>query len=92
MIRKINIFDYLRLGPGEKADMLWRKGIFVQDHYEANCITNLYYLEGFFVEVVIDNDLSQITEIAAFISSGRLEKYLDSISIDKLLGNAGNNF
>lgn len=81
----MKITDYIKLSPGEKADLLWRKGIFIEDYSDGKLTSNLYFLGGFFVEVIMHNHLHQITEVVAFNTTDRLEKYLERISLEKLI-------
>ena len=77
--------EYLKLTLGEKADLLWKNGLFIETYSDRNITANLYYIDSFFVEVIVTHNNSQIQEITPFKHGERLEKYLEMISLQALI-------
>ena len=80
--------DYSQLGLGEKADILWKKGLFIENYCDKNVTINLYFIFDFFVEVVVLHNTFRIKEITAFKDGQRFEKYLQTVSLRQLLSSA----
>jgi hypothetical protein len=83
----MEIDEYTRLSLGDKADILWKKGLFIENYCDKNVTINLYFIFNFFVEVVVIHNTFRIKEITAFEKGPRFEKYLESISLRSLLSN-----
>ena len=66
----------MKMDMNGRANMLWDEGIFIDKYIDLLIITNLYYLDSFFVEVVLSNKDGRITEITTFKHGERLEKYI----------------
>lgn len=81
----MRLTEYIKLSPGEKADLLWKKGLFIEEYADGRFTANLYFLGGFYVEVIMHNELHQIVEVVAFNSTQRLEKYIEHVSLESLI-------
>jgi hypothetical protein len=77
--------EYHKLSLGDKADMLWKNGLFIETYSDKIVTANLYFIHNFFVEVIVTHNNSQIREITPFKNGTRLEKYLDMISLKELI-------
>jgi hypothetical protein len=77
--------EYSKLSLGDKADMLWKNGLFIDTYSDRLVTANLYFIHNFFVEVVVTHNNSQIKEITPFKTGSRLEKYLEMISLRELI-------
>ena len=81
----MEIYDYIKLSLGDKADLLWKKGLFIENYCDRSVTTNLYFMDKFYVEVVVTHNTSRIKEITPFRSGSRLEKYLEKFSLKELI-------
>jgi hypothetical protein len=77
--------EYIKLTLGDKADLLWKNGLFIDTYSDKVITANLYFINNFFVEVIVTHNNSQIREITPFKTGSRLEKYLDMISLKELI-------
>ena len=79
------MFDYMKLDLNGRANLLWDEGIFIDKYIDLQIITNLYYLDNFYVEVVLSNKDGRITEITPFTAGERLEKYINHVDLKALI-------
>ncbi len=77
--------DYIKLNMNDKANLLWDEGLFLDKYIDLDIITNLYYLNNFYVEVVLSNTNGRISEITPFKKGNRLEKYLKAVDLKELI-------
>ncbi len=75
----VELYQYLLLNKDEKAKYLWEYGSFIINLVENDTASNLYSLNGYFVEVMLADNI--IVEITAFKKGERLNKYLDFIDV-----------
>jgi hypothetical protein len=81
----VEIYDYIKLDMNERANILWDEGVFIDKYIDLRIITNLYYLDKFYVEVVLSNKDGRITEITPFKNGDRLEKYINHVDLKALI-------
>lgn len=81
----MEIFQYIKLSLTEKADLLWKNGLFIENYCDRSVTTNLYFYHNFYVEVVVSHNTSRIREITPFRSGSRLEKYLEKVDLHELI-------
>ena len=81
----MKIYQYIKLSLTEKADLLWKNSLFIENYSDRSLTTNLYYYNGFYVEVIVSHSTSRIKEITPFRSGGRLEKYLEKVDLHELI-------
>jgi hypothetical protein len=84
----MNLDEFIRLSLGDKADLLWREGIYIENHSEKNQTINLYFIYKFYVEVVVSHNTYRIREIKAFSDRNFLDKYLSKINLSELSAEA----
>lgn len=82
---RVEMFDYMKLDMNGRANLLWDEGIFIDKYIDLQIITNLYYLESFYVEVVLSNKDGRITEITPFKHGERLDKYIRHVDLKALI-------
>src|SRR5688572_8374145 len=68
---RVEIYDYIKLDLNDRANLLWDEGVFIEKYIDLQIITNLYYLDRFYVEVVLSNKDGRISEITPFKSGDR---------------------
>ncbi len=81
----MDIYKYIKLSLAEKADILWKTGLFIENYCDRSVTTNLYFIDSFFVEVVVTHNTARIREITPFCGGTRLEKYLEKINLRELI-------
>lgn len=81
----MEMVEYSKLSLGDKADMLWKNGLFIDTYSDRLVTANLYFIHNFFVEVVVTHNNSHIKEITPFKTGSRIEKYLEMISLKELI-------
>jgi hypothetical protein len=84
-IHEVEIYDYIKLDLNDRANLLWDEGVFIEKYIDLHIITNLYYLDKFYVEVVLSNKDGRISEITPFKSGDRLEKYIRHVDLKMLI-------
>ncbi|MDP1803037.1 MAG: hypothetical protein Q8L81_16870 [Bacteroidota bacterium] len=77
----MTIYEFIKLDINSKADMLWDKGIFLENTLSNNQGINLYFLDNFFVEVIVSKPNEKIIDIVPFKQGERLEKYIEGVTI-----------
>ena len=82
---QVEIYDYIKLDLNDRANLLWDEGVFIEKYIDLHIITNLYYLNKFYVEVVLSNKDGRISEITPFRSGERLEKYIRHVDLKSLI-------
>ena len=80
--------EFMQLSLGNKADILWREGIYLENHCEKNQTVNLYFIFQFYVEVIVSLTTYRIRDMKAFKNGSRLDKYLNKISLSELSAEA----
>lgn len=77
----MKLYEYIVLDLNDKANILWENGVFLDSHLETKRGFNLYYLNNYYVEVIVTKLNEEIIDIMPFKQGHRLEKYLDKIEI-----------
>ena len=49
----MTIYDYAKLSEGEKEELLKNQALFVEQYTDGDVLIQIYFLNGFFVEVTI---------------------------------------
>ena len=75
------MFRFLILDLDERANLLKKKGTFIIKARSDAFFFSLYSVADFYVEVVTSISENRITQIEAFTTGWRLEKYLNEIEI-----------
>jgi len=74
--------EFNNLQMGDKADVLWPAGMFIDEHLEpGKCMTVIYKMPHFFVEVKFDVNTNNITDIYALEADQHFEAYLNNVSL-----------
>lgn len=71
---------------GKKVAVL-HKGVLIGKMKHPGSIIFLFQLDNFYVETFCDTKTKEVTEYRAFVHTILLHPYLESISIESLLGN-----
>lgn len=82
MVLKISIYEFARLTLVEKAELISNQGVFLENLGDSGNEINLYFLNGFFVEVEINKLQNMIVEIMPFKQGYKVKKYLDKINLE----------
>lgn len=77
-------YEFAILNDNEKADALWKHGIFLMNRFEDGYSINLYSLFDFFVEAWYDDKKIAIRKFRHFKSINCLEPYIDQIDLNLL--------
>lgn len=77
--------DFIKLSLNEKANLVWRSGVFLDNHVEREQSFNLYFFPKFYVEVAVKNDDPGNIQIVGFTTTRRLDKYLKKIHLHELI-------
>lgn len=51
----MTIYDYAKLSEGEKEELLKNQALFVDQYNDGDVLIQIYFLNGFFIEVTIRN-------------------------------------
>jgi len=78
----MTLYEFIRLNLSKRADVIGTTGIFLETHLDKGNSINLYYLNGFFVEV-LKSSTDKVIEITPFTKGYRVEQYSDKINPHK---------
>jgi hypothetical protein len=81
----VQIHEYINLDLSRRACILCEQGIFLDKYIDFEYITSLYYINNFFIEIVVSSGDNHIIDIVPFRNGPRLEKYLRNIDLNKLI-------
>jgi hypothetical protein len=81
MTVSLNIYEFARLSLNQKADLVRKKGVFLENLGDGGNEINLYYLLGFFVEVEVNKLQNLIVDITPFKQGYKINRYQDKISL-----------
>ena len=76
----LSLYDFIRLGQGERAESVFREGEFLATCAERG---NLYHMGTFYAEVLYDRERNEVWEVRGFRALRNLEPYLRNISVTK---------
>ena len=77
----VTIYNFVKLSLEEKFDLIKKKGVFLENLGDAANEINLYYLQGFFVEVEVNKLQNFIVDITPFRQGYKINKYKDKFSL-----------
>ena len=77
----IGIHNFVKLSLDEKAELIKKKGVFLENFGDAGNEINLYYLQGFFVEVEVNKLQNLVVDIIPFRQGYKINKYKDKFSL-----------
>lgn len=81
-------FDYRTynlLQLHQKALLLNSEAVFIDHLYESKIIFTLFAYNHYYIEVMVDADTNDLISITAFSDLSRLDKYLNSVSLEEIL-------
>lgn len=81
----MKISEFAMMELDDRINLVWNKGVFIDNFSDTEHIVSLYFLENFYVEVSVSKSNQEIKEICAFKKSIRIEKYLNKVSLKNLL-------
>jgi len=81
----MELYDYNKLNLDQRAETLWKNGVFVINLREELYSYNLYTFFGYFVEVKLSNSENKIIDIRSFRKGEILNKYVDVIDINQMI-------
>ncbi len=80
----VNLYAFDRLAFSEKTDHTLIHGTFVLERLFKDYKTELYHLNGYFVEVLYNNAHRSIIGIASLPEKAVFQKYTEHISLEAL--------
>ncbi len=82
----MNIEEYIKLPLNDRADVLWKNAVFVDDRVIYNKFTiAIYHLFNFYVEVYYSVKDNSIKDVKAIHQEEDWDGYLNSINLDYLM-------
>lgn len=78
----IDLFNQLPLN--NKLTLLKYKAILLQAYKEDDKTFAVYALNGYYVEMVSDNEKKSLNKVSAFTNQKKILKYVDSVSLKYL--------
>lgn len=80
----VNLYEFDRLTFSEKTDCTLIYGTFVLERIFRDYKTELYHLNGYFVEVLYNNAHHTIIGVASLPEKAVFQKYTEHISLEAL--------
>lgn len=71
----MTIYNFAKSNKKEQENMIQTNGILLESWSENGNLTNLYYLNGFFVEVTLDPSQNEPAEITPFKRGYNMKNY-----------------
>ena len=86
---QLKLYEYDRLCLGDRLHLTWAVGTLLSSIESAERTYLLYAVYDYYVELVAThrNFETTITRAVAFTNGVRLDKYLEQIDLEPLLGN-----
>ncbi len=79
---KVELFNCLSFD--EKSKLVWLKATLLLSKTEGNTRTNIYYLEGFYIQLFYNTQRMFIDKIEATDSKEVIDEYLDQVELSSL--------
>ena len=79
----MNLYEFNILTLEEKQEIIWLKGVFLDNYVTKDISTNCYAIDKFFVEVVYDTKHNVTTEVRSFKYGHELDKYAPILWLNK---------
>ncbi|PBQ31202.1 hypothetical protein CNR22_05290 [Sphingobacteriaceae bacterium] len=73
-----SFYDFVKLSISEQVNLLRKDGVFLDQDSEKEGITCLYFLQGFFVEVVFGGEASEIQDIIPYKQGYRISMLINA--------------
>lgn len=83
----ITLAEFTPLKQGTKSDLIYMHGTWLHSVSSKWFTYNLFRLNDFYVEVVIDNNVKAVLEVIELRGEEQLEKYLSTITLESLFSN-----
>jgi len=83
------IFDlkqYNSLHLHQKAILLESEALFIDHHFTYSSLYTLFSYNHYFIEVTVESATNNLLNIVAFKKGRKLDKYLNDVSLNELLG------
>ena len=77
--------EFQKLPLPKRALLVWNQATFLACVSAAEAWRSLYFLNGYYVELVYNFHLNQVLGVIAFSDACRLEEWLDKVNITELL-------
>lgn len=79
----LTIYSFARLNKEEKVLLVNERGVFLENLGDAGNELNLYYLEGFFVEVEINRLQDVVVDIVPYKQGGyKTARYKEKLGLN----------
>jgi len=75
----MTLYELNRLKTDEQIKVLWREGVFLDNHISNTEMLSCYAIGMFFVEAVYDVEENIIIEVRSFKSGHRMDKYAPNL-------------
>lgn len=69
--------EFIKLNTIEKYNLLFKSGLLVDNYIEKDFLLNLYFINGFFVEVLLSKEENTIMDIVPFKQGYNTKWYLE---------------
>lgn len=69
--------EFVKLNTPEKHNLLFNNGLLVDNDNEKDYVLNLYFINGFFVEVLISKTENKVTDIVPYKHGYSVKRYLE---------------
>jgi hypothetical protein len=81
-VETISIYDFAKLDLSSQCKTIKQMGIFLESYTETERLVKLYYVCGFFVEVLVSQPQLQNVEIIPFKNGYKIEHYKEILFRD----------
>jgi hypothetical protein len=70
----MTIYTFAKLSLAEKKNLVENTAVFLDNYMDGLSLINTYFLEGFFVESIVDLKEGKITDIIPYQHGYRMDK------------------
>lgn len=72
-----SFYDFARLNKSQQTVILNQHGLFLDADLENDTLTRLYFLKGFFVEVIFSKKLNTVVDMIPYKQGYKLERFIN---------------
>jgi hypothetical protein len=72
-----SFYDFVKLSKADQQSVLLQEGVFLDLDSEKDVLTRLYFLKGFFVELIFNKKLNTVVEMIPYKQGYKIERFIE---------------
>ncbi|RDV11465.1 hypothetical protein DXT99_24715 [Pontibacter diazotrophicus] len=82
----MNLYQFNYCDLSRRAELVWQNGNYLSVRHDGGYSVVLYHMGEFFAEVWYSPEDNQVKNVRGFKSKACLEPYLETVSLQELMG------